>query len=97
MGLGDLKKKDIRLDQDENKLNDFIKDSQVKTSKNIKKYARASYSLTPKLKEDIMKVSKSISVKCNESDVVKVAIYNLLKLDTKNIEILLEEYRNKNS
>ena len=98
MGLADLKKKDSRLEQDTDKLNNFIKDSQVKTSeKKVKKYARASYSLTPKLKEDVIKISKSVSMKCNESDVVKVAIYNLLKLDTKSIEMLLEEYRYNNS
>ena len=38
MGLADLKKKDSRLEQDADKLSNFIKDSQVKTSeKKVKK------------------------------------------------------------
>ena len=97
MGLNNLtkNKQDARLKQDEKTVNEFLQDSQVKTAKKTskQKYVRASYSLTSDLKDMVLKLSKQVSVKCSESDIIKIAIQEISKQSIGSIEEKIKKLR----
>ena len=83
------------MQADENKINSFLASSPIKTSgkKKSLNYARASYSLTQELKNTVIKLSKKVSIKCSDSDIIKVAIIELSKKDKNELEALIENMR----